>query len=130
MIKEARMILPLNDNHGASLEKLHEHLRGIFADTFGGVTIARVHGVWRNPDTGQVIHEENFEYRVATRFDNYSRDLLRDIAASAARDGRQECIYLALPNGEIEYIKPATVEAQQAAVTRQFKPHLTLVPAE
>jgi len=92
-LREARIILPILDNHGAPTTDAHAWLTEALIDTFGGATMLDCNGVWRGPD-GKVHRDPGVAYDVAIPDDTRSAYMLRDIAAKACEMARQECVYV------------------------------------
>lgn len=101
-MREAKIILPL------SCDSLSETL----VEAFGGCTVTTGHGCWKHPVTGKVIAEPVRVYTVAVGWypgvlceaNTKVLRALRDIARAACIAGRQECVYLECPDGEVKLV--------------------------
>lgn len=101
-MQEAYIHLPKADNLGNDLTAEAVKVGLALLDRFGGWTAMEAHGGWKDPATGQVYVEKVDRYAVAADWSDPTagRDLLR-IAAEAARDMRQVCVYVAFPGGVV-----------------------------
>ena len=97
----AQIILPKFDNDGKTLAWQHEQYQKAFCHCFGGYTAYDVRGGWMN-DHGRVFNDESIAYHIA--MDDYGPIKLRGLAQAAAGEFQQECIFIALPNGDVEFI--------------------------
>ena len=105
-MQEAFIHLPVADNDGKDLGPHMDHVLGLILDAFGGYTVVDAQGAWKDPKTGKVYREPVKRVAVAANWDAYGvRAVLHDIAVKACRYMRQECIYLALPDG-VEFVGP------------------------
>ena len=102
-MKEARLILPLCDNDGAPLRELHARLRHNLATRFGGVTEILGHGCWI--DNGRNYDEPVVIYEVAAPGGAADNRYLRELAQFLAVEGKQKCIYVRYPNGEVGFVR-------------------------
>jgi hypothetical protein len=109
-MREARIILPRMGNNGESLNHVHAGLRRALCEYFGGCTAILVQGSWM--DEGKLHQEEGIAYDIAAEDDDAAIDeQFRRIAGRAARDAQQICVYLRLPCGRVEFVKPELVSA-------------------
>lgn len=97
----AQIILPKSDNDGKSLTWVHSQYQKTFCIVFGGFTAYDVQGGWMN-DEGKLFNDESIAYHIA--MDDYGPIKLRGLAQAAAGEFQQECIFIALPNGDVEFI--------------------------
>lgn len=105
----AQIILPKFDNDGKTLAWQHEQYQKAFCHCFGGYTAYDVRGGWMN-DNGRVFNDESVSFHIAMHDDESSDPVSGDVvkllqlARAAAGELRQECIFVALPSGEIRFI--------------------------
>jgi len=126
MLREAKILCPLATNEGESLTHLHDTLAEGLVDDFGGCTMTPCLGFWRSPDSGKVHREPMLAFVVAVDWAQAGAKLeravanLRFIAEHVARIAKQECVYLQLPSGAVEFVKASnvTVAAHEAAQAR------------
>jgi hypothetical protein len=111
MLSEARIILPNVGNDGAPLGALQEALAGDLVDAFGGVTMLDTRGRWRSEDTGTLYCEHGQAFDVACPDNEATRIKLRTIAHIYADKANQETVYLRLPNGAVEFLRPVVAIA-------------------
>jgi len=115
MLREARIIMPTLDNNREPLGVLHNQLSALIVDHFNGVTVTKAEGLWRDP-RGAIVRDCSLVYHIAASQDD--APTLRMMAGWAALEGRQECVYLTLPNGAVEFVKPAAWHAASAQERR------------
>lgn len=107
-LHEARLIVPMFDNHGRDLIPLLRWVEESLITDFGGCTVLRqVFGAWRDPATGDLYREPVYVFDVAVPDTDHSAAQLRNIARKAATRGEQQSVYLRLPSGAVEFVKPA-----------------------
>lgn len=105
----AQIILPKFDNDGKTLAWQHEQYQKVFCHCFGGYTAYDVRGGWMN-ENGRVFNDESVAYHIAMHDDESSDPVSGDVvkllqlARAAAGEFRQECIFVALPSGEVRFI--------------------------
>ena len=99
----AQIILPKFDNDGNSLVWHHQTYQKAFAYHYGGFTAYDVRGGWMNED-GKMFHDESVAYHIAMDDNNGNIEKFRGLAQAAAGEFQQECIFIALPNGDVEFI--------------------------
>lgn len=104
-MREARMILPRKDNNGGSLTMVHAGLKRAICEAFGGFTALSVEGGWKD-DSGNLYVEEGVAYDIACETSEENENKLLTLAAKAAKDARQICVYLRLPSGEVRFVEP------------------------
>ena len=97
----AQIILPKTDNDGNSLVWQHEQYQKAFCAIYGGYTSYEVQGGWMN-DEGKLYRDESIAYHIA--MDDMGTIKLRALAQAAAHELKQECIFIVLPNGNVEFI--------------------------
>lgn len=102
--REARIILPVFDNEGVDLGAVHSDLKRHVCEAFGGFTATPSMGGWLSP-TGKLHEEPGIAYDIACEDTATSRTVLRQIAFYLALEARQECIYLRLPSGRVEFVQ-------------------------
>lgn len=111
-MREARIILPVLDNNGATLAHVHTGLKRSLCEAFGGYTALASQGGWLDSATGRLYEEAGIAYDVAVNpIDATHGRRLRAIAAHAAREASQVCVYLRLPNGDVEFVEPDKILA-------------------
>jgi len=104
MIKEAKIILP-----GHQKDMAHSNLMHALIANFAGYTMITARGAWR-PNSVHKPHVKRERvkiYLVACEVDQTTLDVdqtLRDIARRACANAQQECVYLQLPGGHVEFI--------------------------
>lgn len=101
-MREARLILPENDNTGAPLKAVHEALQDRLCEAFGGFTLSFGRGGWKN-DAGLLFREPVMIYNIA--METADSQTLRFIARGLLKDTDQEAISLRLPTGEVVFEK-------------------------
>lgn len=99
----AQIILPKFNNDGKSQAWLHQEYRKAFCIVFGGYTAYDVQGGWMNDD-GKLFNDESVAYHIAMDDNNVNVEKFRGLAQAAAGEFQQECIFIALPNGDVEFI--------------------------
>ena len=97
---ECSFILPLNDNNGNSLIKLHGELKNQLCRTFGGYTAQEVYGGWLD-DNENLIEDNSIKYTVACK----EHWLLFNIAKSYATKAKQFAVYF------VDYNLEVTIES-------------------
>ena len=99
MLREATIILPVNDNDGSPLRGVHAILERMLITAFGGFTAVQARGGWNGPIGPQF--EPVIVYTVAG--DATEANLVRfiEIARQICREARQECIYVRDFNGNV-----------------------------
>lgn len=109
-MREFRMILPVADNSGQSLEAEHRALQTLLCKHFGGYTATQALGGWC-PSPGVHQSEHVTVYDVACEWKNYAfeADTLRSLARNIAALAKQKTVYLRLPDGTVEFIAPMIV---------------------
>lgn len=110
-MREARIILPVLDNDGASLAHVHAGLKRALCEAFGGFTALPSHGGWIDQRDGKLYEEAGVAYDVAAQEGNATRVKLLTIAVHVARDAAQVCVYVRLPNGEVIFVEPDKIPA-------------------
>ena len=102
----AQIILPKADNDGNSLTWHHVQYQKAFAHCYGGFTAYDVHGGWMHE--GRVMQDASVSYHIAMHDDDgdMSGDVvkLRQLAQAAAKELKQECIFIVLPCGDVEFV--------------------------
>lgn len=99
----AQIILPKQDNDGKSLTWAHDIYQKAFCSAFGGFTAYDVRGGWMN-DKGILYQDESVSYHIAMDDTFANAEKLRGLAKAAALECRQECIFIVLPSGDVEFI--------------------------
>lgn len=104
MVKRiAQIILPKADNDGKSLVWVHELLQHKLCAAFGGFTAIDSFGGWVDPKTDKLYKEDGVLYNVAVR--GYSDAFtLRQIAAWALQEAKQEAIFVVFGDGTVEFV--------------------------
>ena len=112
-LREARLIVPLFDNRGASLTDTLVKVEHRLTAVFGGCTVIRsVFGSWVD-NGGKVFREPVYVFDVAVQDTHANRETLRAIAVFAAVHGRQQSVYLRLPSGDVEFVREARLAAAE-----------------
>jgi len=97
-IREARIVLPrVNLNR--------KEFEGFLVRSFGGFTRTRGDGAWMNPKGGIVL-DKVWVYDVAATDTPDTTASLRAICRRMAKAYSQDCVYLRLPGGTVEFIDP------------------------
>jgi hypothetical protein len=100
---EAKIILPLVDNDGHSLEdKVREAETRMF-DLFGGFTRTQAEGAWCDPATGESYFEPVRVYVIAGPWNDAQVSALINLAATAAKEMNQVCVYVCV-KGEVYFV--------------------------
>ncbi len=105
-MREARLILPATDNAGHSLDLIHDALAQRLYEAFGGFTAIRTDGAWID-DSGRLIREPGTAYDIAMSEDGECADKLRSIAADVCGRAEQDCVYIRLASGNVEFVPVA-----------------------
>ena len=97
-MREARIILPLASNSGASLASVHKALADKLTQAFGGYTAFNSWGPWKG------ITEPGITYDIACE-DSFAatRNLLA-IARWARAVASQDTVYIRLPVGVVQFV--------------------------
>lgn len=108
MQKEARLIVPTADNEGNRLDDLATELEARLTETFGGFT--RLFGIGGYRDkNGATIKEPVWVYDVAVPFNVATAvetlDALYRLARLILEKGKQQSVYLRLPDGRVEFVE-------------------------
>jgi hypothetical protein len=126
-MREATIILPSQAFNGGWLSRQQrESALDCIADTFGRVTAVEGHGIWRAPD-GTLKREPVTVLTIAVD-DSEEGDVtiasqLREAAGQLAFTLDQDCVYLRLPSGNAERVRPlqpgvwVITEADRSATT-------------
>jgi hypothetical protein len=99
MMREARIILPNADNHGADLTDCHCALRSTLGATWGGFTAFRADGYWR--DGAAVMAEPVTVYIVAMPDTDSDRAKLESVAVFYGHMAAQACVYISHAAGDV-----------------------------
>lgn len=102
-LREAVIVIPTTDNSGRPLDALIDAALVAACDQFGGATAVPAQGIWRSPANGRVYREPVIQLVIAV--DDTAIPALRALAAMIAREGEQECVYLRLPTGDVEFVE-------------------------
>jgi uncharacterized protein with ATP-grasp and redox domains len=103
MKREAKIILPMLDNSGNSLESVHRKLEDELTLSFGGATVDfGLRGLWRNR-FGEIKSEPVAIYLVAVNDDPDARTQLNEIAKRYGEQARQQVVYVRHANGEVQF---------------------------
>lgn len=113
-MREARIILPINDNNGNSLSFLHKSLAGELCRHFGGATATQSNGMWI-ADNGKLYDEPGIAYDIAMEPTRDNDAIMREIAVRFGRLAEQEAMYLRLADGQVDIINTSNNPAQIAA---------------
>lgn len=105
-MREARVILPMYDNDGHSLEHVHTYLKQQLCLAFGGYTAIKSFGGWMDRKTGKLYEEEGTAYDIACDDTQVTKDVLLGLAQILINLASQEAIYLRLPNGDVQIVEP------------------------
>lgn len=106
MTKEARIIAV------EGYPEAQKNLELRLLHRFGGFTKVASEGAWIDPATGKIYREPGWIYDVAIEDDAEAWASLRDAAEIYCYEAEQLCVYLRLPNGQVEFVeqKPADLE--------------------
>lgn len=105
-MREARIILPVTDNEGRSLQALHDQLQLELCRLFGGMTATGGQGGWVD-DNGKLVRARVVVYDVAVSMDDeFAPATLYRIAAEYGARAKQDCVFLRSPNGIAELVPP------------------------
>lgn len=99
----AQFVIPKLDNDGKTLVWQHQVYQEAFCACFGGYTAYDVRGGWMN-EHGKLFHDESVSYHIAMDDTAENAAKLRKLAQAAAGELKQECIFIVLPNGNVEFI--------------------------
>lgn len=59
-----KLIFPVNDNDGKTLDHAHEHIHHTLLNEFGGYTVQATRGYWKD-DNGVVYDDVGKQYEIA-----------------------------------------------------------------
>lgn len=106
MTKEARIIAV------AGYPEAQKNLELRLLRRFGGYTKVASEGAWIDPATGEIYREPGWIYDVALEDDAEAWASLRGVAKFFCHEAEQICVYLRLPNGQVEFVErdPAALE--------------------
>lgn len=107
-MREATLILPIADNSGKPLAKVHDRLSQVLCDTFGGFTAAPVRGAWKDTESGKVYSDESTEYRIAADWNPVERQTLEDIAREFGDLAGQLAVFVKHGNGAVSILPSAS----------------------
>lgn len=109
MMREARIVLPVQNGNANAPE--HTWLRSKLCRQFGGFTESIGRGGWISP-IGETIVEPISIYDVA--MDGDGQELIA-IARQVGEMAAQDCVYVRLPDGAVEFVHPAPAPQIAAA---------------
>ena len=98
-MREARLIVPINDNQGKSLDHVHAEIAECLVSEFGGLTEIEAKGMWFND--ARLFAENVYFYDVAMEVSKENEKKLVDIAMLAKKLAGQDAIYLRHANGYV-----------------------------
>ncbi len=126
VMREIRLIVPVNDNVGRALDDLHQALCERLVSAYGGVTAKPATGRFLHPTTGAVMKEPVVDYTIAVA-DRRADIYLRLLAGWAAFAAEQNSIYLRLFDGTVEFVTAHVSEESndeiRPANPAPMKPH-------
>lgn len=96
-MREARIILPM------SCEPIRVLFEAQLLDAWGGFTVATATGGWRDA-SGLPVKERVRTYDIAMGDDPMNRPRLEALARWVVMHGKQECVYVRFPTGEVELV--------------------------
>lgn len=99
-MKEARIILPIDDNTTLAVQECINEIR----DEFNGATVYGGVGVWKFPSTGQPISENVSIVDIAYEPSDENDAKLFDIAWKFREDAKQQSVYLRYGNGHVQMV--------------------------
>ena len=105
---EAKIILPVVDDEGHSLEYKVRGAETRILDLFGGFTRTQAEGAWCDPDTGESYFETVNVYVIAGKWDDVQVLALINLAATTAKEMNQVCVYVCV-KGEVYFVDPEQV---------------------
>jgi hypothetical protein len=104
-MREAVIILP-DVNHGAT-----ERLKRRLLATFGGYTVHRAQGAWRDPKTRNNYYDDSDVFTIgADDQDGHCMLDIRDIAMEVGRMAGQISVYVRGFDGEVEFVNCSHME--------------------
>lgn len=107
VLREARIILPRQDNNGVPLIPVKNVLEKKLLTSFGGFTRLEGMGGWesnRVMHTRRLYQEYVWIYDIVVSLDWMASIKLKRIGLWLKKVANQESIYLRLPSGEIEFL--------------------------
>ncbi len=108
MLTESTIILPRFLNDGETPTDL-ARFEFAMVQNYGGFTRAEVSGAWIEPETQELMTDNNYRYTLAGDWTSKPlRDSLRHIAMAAATGLDQECVYISV-SGVVEFVQPMTL---------------------
>lgn len=117
MLTESTIILPRHDNLGTPVDLARYEYAMV--KNYGGFTRAEVSGAWIDPDTEELMQDNNMRYTIAADWSSQQmRDSLRTIAVAAATGLDQECIYICM-SGNVEFIKPMALMLMEPMIAEE-----------
>lgn len=103
--RETKLILPMNDNNGRDLLRLHEKLAHELTMRFGGATASIGDaGFWADP-LGQLKSEPVVVYLIAADTDEKTKIQFSEIALRYGRDAGQHSVYLCHGDGNVQMVE-------------------------
>lgn len=102
-LRLAQIILPNTDNNGMPQKRAHEVLRTAIMNTFGGVTMTDVRGMWKN-DEGTTFVDDSIRYEFACPDVPVTYNTIDALARSAGLNAGQEAMFVVYPNGDVAII--------------------------
>ncbi len=103
----ATLILPTHDNDGNDLRDIHAALQSQACDTFGGFTVDRVYGGWRDPRTSRVMHDNSVRYSFAVDDTAEDRARLESVARFYGHMAGQLSVMVTHANGDVVFLVPS-----------------------
>lgn len=104
-MREAKIIVPVNDNTGALIPSVTMYARDALIDAFGGCTIREAEGCWFDRDAGELYCEPVRELIVACDPMIESVSALRRIAREVGRRAKQQSVYVRFASGDVELVE-------------------------
>ena len=102
MLKECIFVLPVLDNSGESLDRVHLAAKRVLGAIFNGYTVIEAEGAWYDRATHQTLTEKVRRYVVAIKEEQETE--LRQYAISLANRADQLAVYFVGFSGEAEII--------------------------
>lgn len=104
-MREALLKIPTHDNNGASLDALKNETIMRACDLFGGASVSKSEGAWKDPKTGKLYLEPVFDVVIAMDQTNaWAKRQLLGLAKQVKLKGEQLTVYVRDANGEVHFV--------------------------
>lgn len=108
-MREAKIIIPRHDNNDMPLPALLEMVVHRAVDQWGGATVNRVTGYWKNEER-ELFIDDNHLVTIAMDMTEADEYHLRQLAEFVADEATQECVYICHASGQVEFVNRVLAE--------------------